>query len=97
MEFGFELRRSVRVADHGRLQKRLGKLIERLPALQCSHIVMTRKDACRLPDWNDNEPLLVLEQRLEIEAIDNLLQRLLPTAYWSASSAIVTDVDPEKR
>ena len=90
---GFEVRRSVRVADHGSLYKRLAKLVERLAALQCSHVLLTRKDACRLLDWNDNEPLLVVEQRLVIEAIDNLLQRLLPPGDQSAKSAISTVVD----
>ena len=82
--WGFEVRRCVRVADHGSLHKRLAKLVERLAALQCEHVLITRKDACRLQDWNDNEPLLVVEQRLEIEAIDHLLRRLSPDADQSA-------------
>ena len=55
---------------------------------------MTRKDACRLAERKKSEPLLIVEQRLELEAMDKLVEVLVPSVYASsAKSAISTVVD----
>jgi tetraacyldisaccharide 4'-kinase len=86
-EHHFDVRRCVRIPDHARLERHLHKLRDRLAALGCRWILTTRKDACRLADPNADEPLLVLEQRLEFETIDDLLQRLSPDAWSDHSSS----------
>ncbi len=76
---GFELRRAVRVGDHAPLEAQLRKLVGRLEALGCAHVVTTRKDLARLPPASQwNEPLLVLEQRLVFADRNGLLESLLP-------------------
>lgn len=89
---GFRVRRAVRVGDHAPLEPALRKLVGRLAALECRHVVTTQKDVLRLPPgtrWE--EPLLVLEQRLHVPALDRLLEALLPDYCWSAKLAKVTD------
>jgi tetraacyldisaccharide 4'-kinase len=86
-EHGFSVRRCVRVPDHAPLERRLHKLRDRLEVLGCESILVTQKDACRLREPDANEPLLVLEQRLEIEAIDELLEKLGPTLCSDQSSS----------
>lgn len=76
-EYGFEVRRTVRVRDHGDLDKILDKVLGRLGAIGCSHVVMTRKDLLRLREPKD-EPLLVLEQRLVLDSVGRLLEILFP-------------------
>jgi tetraacyldisaccharide 4'-kinase len=83
---GFAIRRRVRVGDHAAIEPALRRLAARLAALDCTHIVVTAKDAARLgvgSQWN--EPLLVLEQRLVIPDLVSLLDCLCPQR--SSSSA----------
>jgi tetraacyldisaccharide 4'-kinase len=78
-QHAFSVRRTVRVGDHAPLEPALGKLAGRLEALEARQILLTRKDVMRLsPARESNEPLLVVEQRLAIEALETLLAALLP-------------------
>lgn len=90
-ELGFRVRRCVRVGDHAPIEPELRKLAGRLAALGCEHVVVTAKDAARLPPGSEwNEPLLVLEQRLVIRRLAVLLETLLPPQS-SAKLAKLTD------
>jgi tetraacyldisaccharide 4'-kinase len=75
--YGFEVRRTVRVRDHGDLEPILEKLAGKMAAIGCEHVVMTRKDLLRLREPT-NKPLLVLEQRLVLDSVGRMLQILVP-------------------
>jgi len=91
---GTVVRRSVRVGDHQDLTPALTKLQQRLARLDCRWVVTTRKDLCRLPPTANKEPLLVLEQRLEVDRLEELLRVLLPApAHSSAKSAKFTETE----
>jgi tetraacyldisaccharide 4'-kinase len=94
-QHGFEIRRIVRIGDHAAIEPALGRLLDRLPAISCQHLVVTRKDLLRRkPPARNAEPLLVLEQRLEVDSLGRLLRILVPDAYClSAKSAKLTDND----
>lgn len=88
---GFMVRRAVRIGDHAAVEQPLARLVGRLAALGCSEVMLTRKDILRLPlghTWN--EPLLVVEQRLDFEELDALVDRLLPPAL--ATRLVVSKV-----
>lgn len=74
-----EVRRIVRLGDHASIDEALRWLSGKLPRIGARFVVVTRKDWKRLqqPPQND-EPLLVLEQRLEVDALGELLQALVP-------------------
>ena len=83
---GIGIRRSVRVGDHAPLEPALRKLAGRLEALGCRSILTSAKDQMRLPAGSKwNEPLLVVEQRLEIPDLPRLLEVLVP-AYCCSSA-----------
>jgi tetraacyldisaccharide 4'-kinase len=83
---GFAVRRRVRVGDHADLVPALRKLLEQVPRLDCSFVVLTRKDGMRLPEaWKDKEPLLVLEQRLHVDSLGELIPILVPAVAQSSS------------
>ena len=92
---GFSIRRSVRVGDHAPLAGELRRLARKLDRLGCDRIVISAKDAARLPlgqQWD--EPLLVLEQRLVIPDLVSLLDRLAPQSCSSSPKlANTTDTD----
>jgi tetraacyldisaccharide 4'-kinase len=94
-QHGFEIRRIVRIGDHAAIEPALGRLLDRLSAISCQHVIVTRKDLLRRqPPHRNEEPLLVLEQRLEVESLGRLLRILVPDAYClSAKSAKLTDSD----
>jgi hypothetical protein len=84
----------VRVSDHGDLLPALRKLTGLLPRLDCAAIVTSRKDLLRLPDEVANaEPLLVLEQRLLVDSLEELLGVLWPALpqFSSSKSAKLTE------
>jgi tetraacyldisaccharide 4'-kinase len=91
-EGGFAVRRSVRIGDHAAIEPQLRRLVGRLEALDCGHVLTTAKDAARLaPDHEWNEPLLVLEQRLVLPDLGSLLECLTGQRSTSAKSAKTTD------
>ncbi|MFQ5600501.1 MAG: hypothetical protein ACE5G2_08105, partial [Candidatus Krumholzibacteriia bacterium] len=88
---GFEVRRAVRVSDHADIESPLRRLLRKLHGIECDFVILSRKDHLRLPPQSKwNEPLLVLEQRLELDSPAELLRILVPHS-WSSKSAKFTD------
>jgi len=93
---GFQIRRSVRLGDHADLMPALRHLTSRLERLDAAWVLVSRKDLLRLPPGvSKEEPLLVLEQRLHVDSLGELLRVLVPaSAHLSAKSAKFTDTEP---
>jgi tetraacyldisaccharide 4'-kinase len=95
--YGAEVRRIVRLGDHAPIDAAVRWLTGKLHGIGCRFLVLTHKDLKRLPvPPTNDEPLLVLEQRIEVDAVVELLQILVPRSTGLRSSRSSPTAMPER-